>query len=59
MPEAPQEIIPEKEIPVVSPKEPEAPPVTGTFHPTLMLREEISPPSLGKILVSCSSITEV
>jgi hypothetical protein len=38
MPEVPQEIVPEKKRPVVPPKMPEAPPVTGTCHLYLFYR---------------------
>jgi hypothetical protein len=40
VPEAPQEIVPEKKKLVVPPKKPEAPPVTGIYQLNLILQRK-------------------
>ena len=41
MPEVTKEVVPEKKVPKVPPKTPEAPPVTGTCWPTTFFRRNV------------------
>ena len=54
VPKAAQEVVPEKKVPKAPPKEPEAPPVTGTCWPRHHSAEEMSLQFLRVILVHCS-----
>lgn len=38
VPEAAQEVVPEKKVPKAPPKKPEVPPVTGTSWPDIILK---------------------
>lgn len=59
MPEAPQEVVPEKKVPKAPPQKPEAPPVTGMRSPRPHSATEVALLLLKTVLGHCSSLTSV
>lgn len=59
MPEAPQEVVPEKKVPKAPPKKTEAPPVTGMRAPRPLSATELALLLLKTVLGYCSLLTSV